>query len=400
MRVYNASSLIKLMQTAFAESQVNTGSLLLNSVVEATGLKAYNIEGKTITPLVKRTSEVSEDIRSIAAQEGIVEKVKPYVIEKIIPKINKVLLLDTCVAIIDIMREDKSVSDDTVAYYESLYSGKDYPTFFASAIVYALSREKNIQPVETNTEDFDLMREVGYKCPLCEQKLWRKGRKTSESKVYKYRITQIYPEDLEHELVSEFDAIQPPPRSLVSPDNKIALCRDCGDLYFEEPNVEDYQKLLDKKKTTLRLQKAREAADGSNLEKEIADIIKAIAGIDRTTELKPFTDALTLPDKIHNNYLLENAIQNNVVTYYPFIEKQFSYLDGGVLGSHFKIICSEITTCYEKLELAGLSQEEICDELATWILSRTPFKDSHQTAGRIIVSFFIQNCEVFHADSK
>lgn len=62
MRIYNASSLIKLMQTGFADTQEETRRLLLNTVVEVSGMQANNITGKTITKLVKRTTEVAEDI--------------------------------------------------------------------------------------------------------------------------------------------------------------------------------------------------------------------------------------------------------------------------------------------------------------------------------------------------
>lgn len=400
MRIYNASSLIKLMQTGFAETQEETGRLLLNTVVEVSGMQANNITGKTITKLVKRTAEVAEDIRSFANQPDFIEKAKPYVSSTIIPRINDLLIHDMCVGILNIMREDTSVPDEMVNRLNTSYIQKDFVDFFTAAILYALSRGKNILPEEINQEDFSLLKEVGYKCPMCEQKLWRKGRGKNAERIYKYRIVKIYPEDLEPELTIEFDAIQMPPRSLTTESNLIAMCRDCADAYIEEPNVEDYTELVERKKTTSRLQKARDAADGSSLEKEIADIIKAIAGIDRTTELKPFTDALTLPEKIHDNFLLENTIQENVVKYYSFIEKQFSILDGGSLGSHFRIIASEITACYEKLEAAGLNQEEICAELATWILNKTPFGEAHQTAGNIVVSFFVQNCEVFHASAE
>jgi len=67
----------------------------------------------------------------------------------------------------------------------------------------------------------------------------------------------------------------------------------------------------------------------------------------------------------------------------------------GVEGNSFNVIRSEITACYEKLEGAHLSQEEICEEMATWILDKTGMGTQHKTAGKIIVSFFVQNCSIF-----
>lgn len=125
MRIYNASSLIKLMQTGFADTQEETGRLLLNTVVEVSGMQANNITGKTITKLLKRTAEVAEDIRSFANQTDFIEKAKPYVSSTIIPHINELLIHDMCVGILDIMREDTSVPDEMVNRLNTSYIQKD-----------------------------------------------------------------------------------------------------------------------------------------------------------------------------------------------------------------------------------------------------------------------------------
>ena len=51
----------------------------------------------------------------------------------------------------------------------------------------------------------------------------------------------------------------------------------------------------------------------------------------------------------------------------------------------------------EKLEKAGLSQEEVINKLAEWIHHKAFIgEDKGMLACRIVVCFFIQNCEVFY----
>ena len=74
--------------------------------------------------------------------------------------------------------------------------------------------------------------------------------------------------------------------------------------------------------------------------------------------------------------------------------ERFSLFDG-VNGVSFNIIRAEVNAVYKKLEAIGLDQEEICDELSNWFLDSFGFGKSHRTAAYIVVSFFIQLCDVF-----
>lgn len=43
-----------------------------------------------------------------------------------------------------------------------------------------------------------------------------------------------------------------------------------------------------------------------------------------------------------------------------------------------------------------MSQAEVIAQLAEWIRNKSELDASRQMACKIVVSFFIQNCEVFH----
>ena len=49
-----------------------------------------------------------------------------------------------------------------------------------------------------------------------------------------------------------------------------------------------------------------------------------------------------------------------------------------------------------KLEKAGLSQQDVISQLSEWIRNKAGLGTESLLACNIVVSFFIQNCEVFH----
>ena len=77
--------------------------------------------------------------------------------------------------------------------------------------------------------------------------------------------------------------------------------------------------------------------------------------------------------------------------YYRYIEKVFSDSD-----ADFDMIASEIKLSSQKLEKTGMSQAEVISELSEWIRNKAGLGPDGQLACDIVVSFFIQNCEVFH----
>lgn len=391
MSEYNVSTLIKIMMDAFADTQVNTGSIILN-VVAAHPNVNVDVDGKMISNLMKRKVDIHGDIRSGAGKTEVRNWAREEVKKKVLPKINPVLLDDTCDRILKAMDTDTNVSNGFCEKMQQLYASNNFQDFFTDAILYALS-VTNMPPEETTQEeDFMLLREADYRCPLDGTKLWKK-KKGKYS--YQYRIVKIYPEGLDDEMADEFSGICPPQRSLDMDSNKIALCRDCAEDYLDDPTPEMYQKLLECKGNVVRQHKKAQISAESDIEDEIVDVIKAIAGINADTELKPFTDALEIKQKIlPENWNLGVGIRDDVVRYYPFIEKQFSLLDSAE-GSTFNIIRSEVTTCYEKYEREGLNQMEVFDALADWILQTKGLGKKHRVAATVMISFFVQNCAVF-----
>ena len=103
-------------------------------------------------------------------------------------------------------------------------------------------------------------------------------------------------------------------------------------------------------------------------------------------------DALRIDEKFAaENFILKNETQVQVVTYYRYIEKVFSNSN-----ADFDMIASEIKISSMKLEQAGLSQADVISQLSEWMRNKAGLGTDSRLACNIVVSFFIQNCEVFH----
>lgn len=391
MNEYNISTLITIMMDAFADTQVNTGRLLLNPVASHPNVNV-DVDDRMVSRLATRERDVHKELKRGAGNKDVIVYAKKQVKETVLDKINPVLMDDICTRILKSLSEDKKVSDGFCDKMQSLYEDNNYLDYYTNAILYALS-VTNLSPEETTqANDFNLLREVNYYCPVDRTKLWKK---TKGNYKYKYRVVKIYPEDLDKNLAAEFNAVQRPPRNLDMDDNKICLCRDCAEDYLNDPTIDMYYKLLKCKENIARDQRRYQIAADTDIEDKIVDVIEAVTEIDEKTKLQPFTDALEIKDKIlPDNFTLSTAITDDVIRYYPYIEKQFSLLDG-IEGSSFNIIRSEVTICYEKYERAGLNQTEIFAALTDWLLKTKGLSDKHRIAATVMVSFFVQNCAVF-----
>ena len=138
---------------------------------------------------------------------------------------------------------------------------------------------------------------------------------------------------------------------------------------------------------------AKSAVNSIQLEEDIRTVLDALSNIRDASELVPLEyDAVHIEEKFEpKNFILKNETQTQVVMYYRYIEKVFSESD-----ADFDMIASEIKLSSQKLEKAGMSQAEVITQLSEWIRNKAGLDVSGQLACNIVVSFFIQNCEVFH----
>ncbi|MDR0630503.1 MAG: HNH endonuclease [Holosporales bacterium] len=246
------------------------------------------------------------------------------------------------------------------------------------------------------TPNFDarLLAEINNLCPLCGKRIL--GEKSGMS-VKLYQIAHIYPHSPTKE---QLTALQDVPRveDRESFENKIALCHDCHKKQDFHTQQEEYMRLYNKKQQLMRQTKALDDASTVFIENEIEGVLRRLKEAD-IKELVPLSyDVISVDKKItQENGLLLNDVRDKVAQYFLFVQEILQNIDkSGPQKS--KIIASEIKTCFLKAAGRGLSQEEIFSTLVDWLTGKT--QSQSELACRIIISYFVQNCEVFDAHAQ
>lgn len=393
MEEYNISFLIKVMTFSCNLGQSEIGKRILQTVALFENVNV-DVDDAMISRLVNRKKDVHPDIRLWAGKSVIYDFAKKQVDKTILPEINAMLIYDACSSILRAMNSDKTVPEAIYAKLNTMYAAEDFLEFYTFAILYALSRPNALPIEKVQADDFPLLEEAGGACALCGEKLWAKKR-DSGNYVPRFRITKIYPDEIPENLKRDFSKIKEPPSNLDADENRITLCLKCSNSYSEDPTAEEYGKLVRSKETLEKRVTNERIARDSEIEDEIVDVIKAIAGVNGETRLQPFTEVLKVEEKIRKkNHLLQVEVIDDVLRYYPFVEKQFSLYDGTQKKS-FNTIRGEVSVCYEKLEQEQVDQSEIRELLIDWLLEKNGLGPEHRVAASILISFFIQNCAVF-----
>lgn len=133
------------------------------------------------------------------------------------------------------------------------------------------------------------------------------------------------------------------------------------------------------------------------LEDNIHTVIETLSNLSSDPDaIRLSYEALRIDEKFEDdNYILKTQIKFHVLTYYKYIESLFKESE-----ANFDMIAMEIKKCSQQLERSGLSQESVIRELSMWIRQQTKLSADEQFACDIVVSFFIQNCEVFYKDEN
>lgn len=147
-----------------------------------------------------------------------------------------------------------------------------------------------------------------------------------------------------------------------------------------------------KKTDTLPLQQISKF----DTEQELTEIVKALALLpqERLNDLlkyKPYNvDKKVLPE----NAILKKDIKQDVVDFYLFVEGLFNNATAKN-SLFFDQIAEQVKIASDNYISQGLPQEIVFNNMVDWLQSKVAF--ASRSSCRIIISFFVQNCEVFHA---
>lgn len=247
----------------------------------------------------------------------------------------------------------------------------------------------------TQAEQQLYLKEVSFSCPLCGKDL-RHRRQRKSNKLYE--IAHIFPNSPTEEQYELLGSLPRLGETSESFENKIALCKDCHDQQDYHTTKEDYLELLKKKQFFLSNMDLRDATQSLGLELEIADVVQKVCSL-REDELSKLNYApVNLAKKFSSDeFLLKNRISMYVTSYYPYIRDLFKEMEG-INGFRLDTLSLQIKCCFTKMEAISTDKTAIFDQLVDWVNAKT--LSTSRTACEAVVSFFVQNCEVFHEITK
>lgn len=392
MNEMTLSSLIQIMQDGFIQhdKQESAGRFLLESVtIQEDSLCTTDLNSKKISRLVSRKDPVPDDIKQAALRNDIAVKVEEYFRQKVMSDINPYTKDDVLQKLMNIIIRDAAIAQRKKNEFQRLYDAEDDAYFLYSVFMYVLQRNNKIIANAVEYQDAPLLAEVNYECPLTHEKLVEEVKGIPKKK---YEITQIFPDDLPSELAATFNTVYPRPKNLDAPENLIALSQEASENYLMSPMVDEYKKLYEIKQVTSKQYKAINAINRIELEAEIRAAIEGLISINPSDVLPQLEYAALRIDQKISDALLMNDVRNHVLQYYRYIETIFSEMT-----DVFDDIAGEVKLSSQKLEKAGISQEDVIYNLTEWIHNKAFAGDTKgKMACRIVVCFFIQNCEVFY----
>lgn len=260
--------------------------------------------------------------------------------------------------------------------------------------------ETSVKPddVKTNQNSIDnlrLLHDVDLKCPLCGENLIKDGISNT---IAGYDIVHIFPDNLNEKEKAEFSKIKRAPENSDALENKIPLCLNCANFYLNNPNLNDYQRLIQKKQHIINKKQIAQDLNQLTLEEKLTKVIQGLKKVKPNLSNSVVDyDAHTVEEKISHDYALQGAVSYYVSGYYNKIKDQFSDLEGSDFS--FDELAATIKLAYFKFKREKLDQEGIFNHLANWIREKEQLSEDYLEASRIIVAFFVQNCEVFEVEN-
>lgn len=238
-----------------------------------------------------------------------------------------------------------------------------------------------------------LTSQVDGVCPLCDEPLfYKKGGKSYKS----YEIAHIYPlnpTQAEIDLLKNEERLS---QDVNDEDNLIPLCLGCHGKFDKPRTVEEYRQLVAIKKRYIARSGQENLWSEHHIESDIRDVIEALyeENFVDVSAIEISYEPSTIDEKVDNTISRPTVrkIKNNVSDYYTLIKTHFSEIDKS--NPNFSDIVSlQVKTYFLKQQQLGLDKQAIFDNLVSWVNVKT--KPRSIDAAEILVSFFVQNCEVF-----
>lgn len=245
----------------------------------------------------------------------------------------------------------------------------------------------------TPLQDRELFAEVDGKCPLCGDSLI--GEKNGR-RIAVYDRAHIYPHSPTPAQLLSLKGI-PRPNDIESPANVILLCKRCHKLQDDETTAVDLLHLYSIKQEKFGAYRASQEISRIDIEPELRLVLDRLSVINASDMVDLSFSPLAVKKKIEMGELLRKVLWC-VTTYYETLKRLFQDLDNR-RSSTFEIIAMQVKQAFLKQERESLflDKDQVFDVLVEWIRSKS---GGSRAACEAVVSYFVQDCEVFREIPK
>lgn len=255
---------------------------------------------------------------------------------------------------------------------------------------YCIERRK-----PTQSDELLLIDECGGVCPLCGSSLINKNGKKKKL----FEVAHIYPNSPTSEEKATLSNVERLGDNSEDIKNWIAICPKCHKEYDFHKTRNEYIKVLNIKKKFSAINDVKQLLSEKSIENELSQIISNLCNL-TAEEFKDIEklsyEALSISEKI-NDFLLYKDISQKVIDYYLFIKEQFNLQEQNGSKVSLETIAANIKHAYYTCKSNKLNEKQIFSELTNWLISKV---HSEVIPAQIIISFFVQNCDIYEKLSK
>lgn len=177
-------------------------------------------------------------------------------------------------------------------------------------------------------------------------------------------------------------------------ENLIALCPECANKIKQNRTSEITSRLLEIKHHLMEMDRQSAVLTSEKLEKGVEKVLEKISIADEE-ELVPLNyNPVPVRQKIEKKYNpLYFKVKGYVVPYFEKVDDWLKQMDQDG-RQHYRSFSNAMKINWLKLKMDDVSQPDAFEQLVNWLETNT---HEDKMACEIVVSYFIQKCEVFDA---
>ena len=232
--------------------------------------------------------------------------------------------------------------------------------------------------------------EVDGYCPLCGIPLiYEKVNRLNK----RVNLAHIYPHSPTKEEKKLLENVEKLSDNLEDVKNIIWLCPNCHEHFDKPRTLEGYNSLLNIKKRILQEKDIKDTFYDYKIEDDIKQILQQLTNSNDTANTRLNYDPKIIDEKINDTmtFITKNKIKYQVSEYFHIVKHELQNLDALTPNKATKI-ATQIKSFYLEASEKSTKQEDVYYGLVEWLHSKT---NINKDSSSVIISYFVQNCEVF-----